>query len=205
MARCGWFPVAVHRSTRLGSGSVARPDPRATPLTAHGRSLFQTGAHVCALRAVRRRPTRSRFAPGAEPPAAERVMQETSNLRASSLYSLAWVRDSDKLPHSARGQHVDVRRMISARLRVPPLWCRVRAGITRSTREDLSAQSTHRCLHRTPTPGWIPAPALCVGVGVGVGAAVEGSRPGPGAGRRMIAGQQGAVQNDSTKICIDRG
>jgi hypothetical protein len=45
------------------------------------------------------------------------VMQETSNLRASSLYSLAWVRDSDKLPHSARGQHVDVRRMISARLR----------------------------------------------------------------------------------------
>lgn len=140
MARCGWFPVAVHRSTRLGSGSVARPDPRSTPLTAHGRSLFQTGAHVCALRAVRRRPTRSRFAPGAEPPAAERVMQETSNLRASSLYSLAWVRDSDKLPHSARGQHVDVRRMISARLRVPPLWCRVRAGITRSTREDLSAQ-----------------------------------------------------------------
>jgi hypothetical protein len=56
------------------------------------------------------------------------VMQETSNLRASSLYSLAWVRDSDKLPHSARGQHVDVRRMISARLRVPPLWCGVRAG-----------------------------------------------------------------------------
>lgn len=141
MARCGWFPVAVHRSTRLSSGSVARPDPRSTPLTAYGRSLFQTGAHVCALRAVRRRPTRSRFAPGAEPPAAERVMQETSNLRASSLYSLAWVRDSDKLPHSARGQHVDVRRMISARLRVPPLWCRVRAGITRSTREDLARKA----------------------------------------------------------------
>jgi hypothetical protein len=103
------------------------------------------------------------------------VMQETSNLRASSLYSLAWVRDSDKPPHSARGQDVDVRRMISARLRVPPLWCRVRGATTRSTREDLSAQSTNRCLQRTPTPGWIPAPALCVGVGVGVGAAVEGS------------------------------
>jgi hypothetical protein len=141
MARCGWFPVAVHRSTRLGSGSVARPDPRSTPLTAHGRSLFQTGTHVCALRAVRRRPTRSRFAPGAEPPAAERGYAGDVDLRASSLYSLAWVQDSDKLPHSARGQHVDVHRMISARLRVPPLWCRVRAGITRSTREDLSAQA----------------------------------------------------------------
>ena len=131
------------------------------------------------------------------------VMQETSNLRASSLYSLAWVRDSDKLPHSARGQHVDVHRMISARLRVPPLWCRVRAGITRSTREDLSAQARTDAssgpLLQDGSPHTCPLRRRWRWRSSG------GLRPGPGAGRRMIAGQQGAVQNDSTKICIDHG
>lgn len=126
------------------------------------------------------------------------VMQETSNLRASSLYSLAWVRDSDKLPHSARGQHVDVRRMISARLRVPPLWCGVRAG-----NNTIDSRGLKRAKHAQMPPADPYSrmdPRTCPPRRRWRWRSSGGLRPGPGAGRRMIAGQQGAVQNDSTKF-----